>query len=208
MRLVASIARAAWRFNRHAKGRARLRRDSGQSLIEFALVSLAMVALMLGVIDVGRFAYIGILVGNAARAGAAYGAANPGDTPGIWTAACNDFLANVTTGKTTTPTNLGAVPKPTCDDTSGSKGDNHLYVNWPSSQSDFASCGCDSSGTYTPTFYGATACAVTQSYMATNCGASGDHWSGEVSVEASGSFKALFLPTSVTFDRTATVRVP
>jgi len=49
------------------------RSESGQSLVEVALLLPFLVLMMLGVIELGRYAYIGILVGNAARAGAAYG---------------------------------------------------------------------------------------------------------------------------------------
>ena len=46
---------------------------SGQSLLEVALLTPMLLALLLGAIELGRYAYISILVGNAARAGAAYG---------------------------------------------------------------------------------------------------------------------------------------
>ena len=73
------------------------RRQSGQSLLEVALMLPFLLLLLLGVIEVGRYAYIGILVGNAARAGAAYGAqSNPQavDTTGITNASLNDFQSN------------------------------------------------------------------------------------------------------------------
>jgi Flp pilus assembly protein TadG len=71
--------------------------SQGQSLLEFALLLPFLLLLLLGVIEMGRFAYIGILVGNAARAGAAYGiqdATHAGDQPGIKQAAVNDFQNN------------------------------------------------------------------------------------------------------------------
>src|SRR5216683_157093 len=74
-----------------------LRSSSGQSLLEVALLTPMLLALLLGVIEMGRYAYISILVGNAARAGAAYGAQNlvlSIDTSGIQTAANNDFQNN------------------------------------------------------------------------------------------------------------------
>jgi len=95
---------------------------SGQSLLEVALLTPMLLALLLGAIELGRYAYISILVGNAARAGAAYGAQNlvlSADTSGIQTAADNDFQNN---GQNTSS----------------------LVVN-PST-----SCGCDSNGTVTP----------------------------------------------------------
>jgi Flp pilus assembly protein TadG len=76
-----------------------LKRESerGQSLLEVALITPLLLVLALGVIEVGRYAYIAILVGNAARAGAAYGAQSlpqSVDTTGIETAADNDFQSN------------------------------------------------------------------------------------------------------------------
>ena len=75
----------------------KLRRQAGQALVELAFVVPVLVLLVIGVIEIGRYAYISILVGNAARAGAAYGARNlktANDTTGIATAANNDFLSN------------------------------------------------------------------------------------------------------------------
>jgi Flp pilus assembly protein TadG len=94
---------------------------SGQSLLEVALLMPILLALLLGSIEMGRYAYISILVGNAARAGAAYGAQNlelSVDTAGIQTAADNDFQNN---GQNT----------------------GNLSVN------SSTSCGCDSGGTIT-----------------------------------------------------------
>jgi Flp pilus assembly protein TadG len=93
--------------------------QGGQSLVEVALMLPFMLLLMLGVIEFGRYAYIGILVGNAARAGAAYGVQSPAqsiDTTGITTAAKNDFQNNGQSSSALTVTSSVA-------------------------------CGCDSSGT-------------------------------------------------------------
>ena len=49
--------------------RMNLHRQSGQALVEMAFVVPLLLLLALGVIEVGRYAYISILVGNAARAG-------------------------------------------------------------------------------------------------------------------------------------------
>ena len=68
--------------------------QNGQSVIEFAIALPMLLLLALGVIEIGRYAYASILVGNAARAGAAYGAQNPntaGRPNNIITAAQNDF---------------------------------------------------------------------------------------------------------------------
>jgi Flp pilus assembly protein TadG len=94
---------------------------SGQSLLEVALLTPMLLALLLGAIELGRYAYISILVGNAARAGAAYGAQNlvlSMDAGGIVTAAKNDFQNN---GQTTSKLTV----------------------------SSSTSCGCDSNGTVT-----------------------------------------------------------
>lgn len=56
-----------------------------------------LLALLLGGIELGRYASLSILVGNAARAGAAYGAQSlpqSVDTTDIQTAAENDFQNN------------------------------------------------------------------------------------------------------------------
>jgi|HubBroStandDraft_3_1064219.scaffolds.fasta_scaffold344158_1 Flp pilus assembly protein TadG len=71
--------------------------QSGQSLVEVALLTPILLALLVGGIELGRYAYISILVGNAARAGAAYGAQSlpqSVDTTDIQTAADNDFQNN------------------------------------------------------------------------------------------------------------------
>jgi Flp pilus assembly protein TadG len=102
-------------------GRRNARPESGQSLLEVALLTTLLLPLLIGVIEVGRYAYIAILVGNAARAGAAYGSeslANSVNTAGIQTAADNDFQNN---------------------------GQNVSSLTVTSS----ASCGCDNSGTTT-----------------------------------------------------------
>ena len=81
------------------------RSESGQSLVEVALLLPFLVLMMLGVIELGRYAYIGILVGNAARAGAAYGIESlpqSVDTVNISLAAQNDFQNNGQNGLTVT----------------------------------------------------------------------------------------------------------
>jgi Flp pilus assembly protein TadG len=72
--------------------------ETGQSLLEMALLTPMLLALVLGTIEMGRFAYISILVGNAAHAGAAYAAQSlvqstclPPGPCGIQLAADNDF---------------------------------------------------------------------------------------------------------------------
>jgi Flp pilus assembly protein TadG len=71
--------------------------QSGQALLELAFLVPLLLLLALGVIEIGRYAYIAILVGNAAHAGAIYGAQSipqSGDTIRITAAADNDFQSN------------------------------------------------------------------------------------------------------------------
>ncbi len=75
------------------------REESGASLVEFALVAPVLILLLVGMIEIGRFAYYAILAANAARAGVAYGAQNVQtalDTTGIKNAVIADgqSLAN------------------------------------------------------------------------------------------------------------------
>lgn len=81
----------------------KVRMQSGQSLVEVALLTPVLLAILLGAIELGRYAYISILVGNAAHAGALYGAQSLGQSatpqgltvnPGIKLAADNDFQNN------------------------------------------------------------------------------------------------------------------
>jgi Flp pilus assembly protein TadG len=74
-------------------------RQRGQALIEMAISLPILIGLLLGIIEVGRYAYLAIVVTNSARAGAIYGAqnlVNAVNTTGIATAAQND--ANLGTG--------------------------------------------------------------------------------------------------------------
>ena len=109
-------------------------KQSGQSMVEMAIMLPFLLLLSLGVIEMGRFMYIGILVGNAARAGAAYATESlvaSVDSTGITTAADNDFASN---------------------------GQNVGNLNVTSS----VACGCESAGTITSatcTGVGAGSCA-------------------------------------------------
>lgn len=158
--------------------------QSGQTLLEVALLTPLLLLLLLGVIEMGRYAYIGILVGNAAHAGAMYGSENvdnSGNTAGIQTAADNDFQNN-------------------------GQSISNLTVN------STTSCGCDNGGTVS----GLTnACSTkvnpTIADTAAACSTGGGHWVIMCNVEASGTFSSLFsypgIPSSITVDRTATMRV-
>lgn len=164
-----------WRAGERAR-----RRQSGQSLLEVALVTPLLLALVLGVIEIGRYAFIGILVGNAARAGAAYGSqhlANAGGTGalGIVQAADNDYQNN------------GQDPT-------------QLQVTYTTV------CGCDN-GSYP---IATSTCSPGVGGAPPTC-AAGSHWVVMISVEAKGQFSSLFnypgIPSPITIDRTATMRV-
>jgi Flp pilus assembly protein TadG len=95
------------RANRAGRVLARTRAQRGQSIVELALVTPLLLLMLVGTIEIGRFAYYSILVSNAARAGAQYGAqslATAADQAGISTAAKND--AQNITGLTVTSTQL------------------------------------------------------------------------------------------------------
>jgi Flp pilus assembly protein TadG len=69
------------------------RSQAGGALVEFALVTPLLILLLLGAVELGRYAYFSILVGNAARAGVQYATQNDAtaiDTSGIATAAQAD----------------------------------------------------------------------------------------------------------------------
>lgn len=157
----------------------------GQALVELALLTPLLLALALGVIELGRYAYIAILVGNAAHAGATYGAqsaATAADSNGIETAADNDFGGN---GQDVA----------------------QLTVEGGFSRGSYVSCGCDRNGTISRQ---TTACSTAANPNAGTC-TGGSHWVVTVSVDASGTFQSLFkypgIPRNITVDRTATMRV-
>jgi Flp pilus assembly protein TadG len=159
--------------------------QSGQALIELAFVVPLLLVLALGVIEVGRYAYIAILVANAARAGADYGAQSNGqsiDTTGIQNAAFYDFA--------------GA--------TSGSTHTNGLTASTLTVTS-VVSCGCNTGGAIT-----SASCDSTTNPTAGTCTGTAN-WVVFVSVTASGTFNSLFsypgIPASITISRTATIPV-
>jgi Flp pilus assembly protein TadG len=84
-------------FDRARTGQARF--CGGQTVLELALLLPLMLVLLIGLIEIGRFAYFDILVSNAARAGAQYGAQSliqAADVNGIKTAAQSDGLTTMT----------------------------------------------------------------------------------------------------------------
>jgi Flp pilus assembly protein TadG len=161
-------------------------RQSGQALIEMAFVIPLLLLLALGVIEVGRYAYIAILVGNAARAGADYGAqsnAQSVDTTGIQNAVYYDFA--------------GA--------TSGSTHSNGQTVSAISVPTSTVSCGCDNNGAIT-----SASCDSKTNPSAGTC-TGGGNWVVFVSVTVTGTFNSLFnypgIPASIMISRTATIPV-
>lgn len=172
-----------------------LRRQSGQTILEVALLTPILLALLLGVIELGRYAYFGILVGNAARAGAAYNSQTLGlssDGVGMCNAAGNDFFqsggftctANSVTSYTATGSATGA-------------GTLNLTLS--------TSCGCESAGDMPPPNPPGS-CSPASELACAN------QWVVTVSVTASGTISPLVnypgLPSSLTVTRTATLPVP
>jgi Flp pilus assembly protein TadG len=106
----------------------RLRADQGTSVLEMALLTPVLLLLLLGIIEIGRYAELSILVANAARAGAQYGAQNlvtAADNSGIESAALSDgenipglsastIAPQALCGCSGTPPSTCSVSPPTC----------------------------------------------------------------------------------------------
>ena len=157
-----------------------LRSQSGQSLLELALITPLLLLLAIGGIELGRYAYISILVGNAARAGAGYGAQSlalstcPPPAPcGIQTAANNDFQNNGQQVSTLTVTSS-------------------------------TSCGCDNGGTTTSAF-----CSTVTNPSAGTCAAGHWVVMVSVTASGTFSslFNFPGIPKSISVSRTSTMRV-
>jgi Flp pilus assembly protein TadG len=71
-----------------------LRCESGQNLVEMALVAPLLALMLVGAVDLGRAFYFAIQVKAAAHAGATYGSQYPTDTTGMKTAA-DDNAQNI-----------------------------------------------------------------------------------------------------------------
>jgi Flp pilus assembly protein TadG len=154
--------------------------QSGQALVEFALVVPMLLLLALGVIEIGRYAYIATLIGNAARAGAAYGSqshAQAGQSADIATAASNDFQSN---------------------------GQPASALKVVSS----FSCGCDSNGTVTPSPIGTNAyCFVSGATSCTGGGHFVEIVSVTASGKFSSLFNYPGIPQSITVSNLSQMRV-
>jgi Flp pilus assembly protein TadG len=72
--------------------------QAGVALVEFALGLPLLIMLLIGLIEIGRLAWYNIQIGNAAHAGAQYGATpgNSGDLTGMQTVAQNDGQQSIT----------------------------------------------------------------------------------------------------------------
>lgn len=68
--------------------------SAGQGLVEFALTLPILILILVGVLDLGRLSFAAMTVTNAAREGARYGAANPGDNSGITSRAQNEAYSS------------------------------------------------------------------------------------------------------------------
>jgi Flp pilus assembly protein TadG len=77
--------------------------NHGSALIELALITPALTLLLVGAVDFGRAAYVGIEAQNAAHAGAEYGSLNPSNTAGI-TAAAQQSAPNLSNLTVSAPT--------------------------------------------------------------------------------------------------------
>jgi Flp pilus assembly protein TadG len=67
--------------------------EPGTSVVEFALIAPVLIFLLIGLIDIGRYTYVGSLTAHAARAGLQYGARNlitASDAVGVQHAALQD----------------------------------------------------------------------------------------------------------------------
>jgi Flp pilus assembly protein TadG len=156
------------------------RRQSGQSLVEVALLTPLLLAILLGATELGRYAYISILVGNAAHAGALYGAQSLGQSatpqgatvnPGIKLAADNDFQNNgQNIGKLTVSSNN--------------------------------TCGCDSDGSFV-----AESCNPTGTPTCASPGHWVIMVSVNATGTFQSLFKYPWIPRTLTISRTSTMRV-
>lgn len=125
-----------------------MRQQTGNAIVEFALVLPFLLLVTMSIIALGRYTYFGIVVANAARAGALYGAQPGGggdvDAAGMIAAAEND-AANNGVGTVTSPspsatgycmTWVASTPfpspnptsNPSCTNTSGS----NILINYVS----------------------------------------------------------------------------
>jgi Flp pilus assembly protein TadG len=85
----------------------RMKREKGQSLVEFALLLPILLIILIGVVDLGRMYYAYTVITDAAAEGATYAAMNPNDVAEIENrarAACGDIDAGIQLVEVTCPT--------------------------------------------------------------------------------------------------------
>jgi Flp pilus assembly protein TadG len=88
------------------KARKLFRSQSGAAIVEFALIAPVLISLVIGLIEIGRYMYIGIVAAHAAEAGAVYAAQSIATSQNgtAITSAVNSDSSNVTwTHVTPTP---------------------------------------------------------------------------------------------------------
>ena len=88
------------------KGSRRVGRETGAALVELAVVLPLLVLIMIGATDFARAFYFAMVLNNAARAGAQYGAQSPTlsvDEPGMVAAAQASASADIGTITVVTP---------------------------------------------------------------------------------------------------------
>lgn len=81
--------------------------ERGSAIAEMAVIAPLVMLLLIGLMEMGRYAQISVVVANAARAGVQYGAQNlstADDSSGMVSAASND--AQGVSGLTITPTHF------------------------------------------------------------------------------------------------------
>lgn len=61
-----------------------MRREKGQSLVEFAILLPFLILLLSGLLDLGRVFYVQVTLEDAASEGVAYATIHPYDADGIW----------------------------------------------------------------------------------------------------------------------------
>lgn len=158
----------------------RTRKQSGQALVEFALALPILALLALGVIEMGRYAYIAILVGNAAHAGAVFGSQNTSassQTANIQNAAEYDFAGGIT-------------------GTANANGQPISQLTVTSS----TACGCDSAGTINAFGCGTTPSCPSGQHWVVVVSVTAAH-------QFNSLFNYPGIPSSITISRTSTMRV-
>src|SRR6266581_3637536 len=81
------------------------KKQSGQAMVESALILLVFLVVLLGIVDFGQFFYFHQSLTDRARAGARYGSVNPCPDPTNCSAAVNYTIYNA-------PTNTGTAVLP------------------------------------------------------------------------------------------------